>query len=334
MKIAIIGAGLSGIVAAAALQSKLGSKADVTLFEKSRGAGGRMSTRRTEAFEFDHGAQYFTAKDAGFKKVVEEAIAKGRAAPWDGTAKYLKDGCLEADIGAPRFVSTPRMNSWAKSLAEGLTIKTQTRVLQLSALKNPSGTMSWQLTFEDGGIAGGFDYVISAIPAPQAEDLLSPTDFCRIKAIKDTRMDACFAVMAGFDEALDLPWHTLRRGDGPASWIAVNSAKPGRPKSGTALMIHSGPNWSAANVARDISELQSEILRDVSALIDIDFRDATFLMTHRWLYAAVSKGAGEACLADVALGIVACGDWCVGGRVEGAYLSGTAAANKIIDWAA
>jgi len=329
MKIAIIGAGLSGITAAKTLQSELGDKADISIFEKSRGAGGRMSTRRTEEFEFDHGAQYFTAKDARFQTAVEQAIKDGHVAPWNGTAKYLKNGTLEDDKGGDRFVSLPRMNSWIKAMAEGFNITTSARVGALSK----STDKKWRLSFEDGTQQDGFDYVIAAVPAPQAQALLTPTGFSQIQPIKDTRMEACFAVMVGFNKTLDLPWQTLRRADGPASWIAVNSAKPGRPESGTTLMIHSGSNWSAANVDRDKPDLQAEILADVTAELGIDFKDAAYMTIHRWLYAAVSQGAEQDCLTDKALGLITCGDWCLGGRVEGAYLSGLSAAEHVLSWA-
>ena len=42
----------------------------VTIFEKSRGAGGRMSTKNTEFGGFDHGSQYFTVRDVRFEKAL------------------------------------------------------------------------------------------------------------------------------------------------------------------------------------------------------------------------------------------------------------------------
>lgn len=330
MNIAIIGAGLSGVTAAKTLQAELGDKARITVFEKSRGAGGRMSTRRTDDFEFDHGAQYLTAKDPVFQTAVERAIETGHVAPWHGKAKYLKNGTLEPDTGGDRFVALPRMNSWIKSMAAGLTVEMSTRVSGLSR----NTDRLWTLRFEDGQQASGFTHVIAAIPAPQAQALLSLVNFGPLNLIEETRMEACFAVMAGFHKTLELPWDTLRSIDSPASWIAVNSAKPGRPKTGTTLMIHSGPDWSAANVERDKAELQDEILSEARKITGIDFGDAAYLTIHRWLYAAVSKGAGQPCLADSGLGLIACGDWCLGGRVEGAYLSGLAAAKTLMTWAA
>ena len=328
MKIAIIGAGLSGIVAAKTLSAKLSGHHGISVFEKSRGAGGRMSTRRTDDFEFDHGAQYFTARDPAFKAAVDHAIDQGHVKPWDGTTKYLKaNDKLEDDSGGKRYVSTPRMNSWIKAMSNGLNIQTQARVHELVSTDD-----GWTLKFEDSTKQDGFDAVICAVPSPQAEALLAPTEFSKMDDITKAKMDACFAVMLGFDKTLNLPWDTLRSPDGPSSWIAVNSAKPDRPQTGTTLMIHAGPKWSNNNVERDKSELKAEMITVASRLTGHDLTQAKYGTIHRWLYAAVSQGAGQTCLADDKAKLVACGDWCLGGRVEGAWLSGKTAAELVLKW--
>ena len=327
MKIAIIGTGLSGITAAKSLQEHYGAFAKITLFEKSRGLGGRISTRRTEAYEFDHGAQYFTAKNPDFKNVVINAITQGYIAPWDSRAYYLKNGRLEADSGGSRFVSTPRMNSWIKAMAADLDIKLSKRARRL-VISNTG----LELEFEDGQSEGSYDHVILSTPSPQASDMLARCGFSQMNALNAVKMQACFAVMVGLNQPLNLAWDTLRSKDGPASWIAVNSAKPGRTGTKAALVIHAGPKWSEKNVERDKQELQNEIVSAASALIQRDISNANYITIHRWLYASVAKGAGTPCLADKERRIIACGDWCLGGRVEGAYLSGKAAAEQIISW--
>jgi len=188
-KIAIIGAGLSGLTAAHALKDR----ANVIIFDKSRGVGGRMSTRYAGDYEFDHGAQYFTARDPRFQAAVLPAIEQGVIAPWQGRAVYRKEGGLMPDTGSDRFVGTPRMNSWAKELAKGLDITLSARV---SGLRRKDG--QWALSFEEGASQGGFDYVICAIPSVQAQALL-PDDFEGMEALQATKMDACFALMVGFE---------------------------------------------------------------------------------------------------------------------------------------
>ena len=49
-KVAIIGAGISGL----ALANKLKNHFEVVVFEKSRGYGGRVATRRSGAVSYTH----------------------------------------------------------------------------------------------------------------------------------------------------------------------------------------------------------------------------------------------------------------------------------------
>jgi predicted NAD/FAD-dependent oxidoreductase len=212
--IAIIGAGLSGLTAA----HNLKTISDVKLFDKSRGVGGRMSTRYAGDYEFDHGAQYFTARDSRFQLAVETAIEQGYVTPWNGRAFYQESFERVPDTGGDRFVGTPRMNSWPKALAQGLDIFAGARVTKLSYIDG-----SWRLYFEDGSEDSGYDYVICAVPSVQALDLLPP-NFSGIEALKVTKMEACFALMIGLEGERDFGWDSLRVKDSAVAWMAVNSS--------------------------------------------------------------------------------------------------------------
>ena len=318
--IAIIGAGLSGLTAAHALKESC----NVTMFDKSRGVGGRMSTRYAGEYEFDHGAQYFTARDPRFQDAVERAIGQGVVAPWAGRAFYFKDGEMERDTGSDRFVAVPRMNSWAKTLAERLDIRLGARVTSLSRQNG-----IWTLSFEDGTERGGYDAVICAVPSVQAQALL-PKEFSGMDAIKAAKMDACFALMVGFDKPHDFGWDSLRVNDNVNAWLAVNSDKPGRAKAKTTLMVHAAPDWSNEHVEADRIWVQAEMEASASELCGTHICTASHITLHRWLYASVSTSPQQACLIDPNIGLAACGDWCLGGRVEGAYLSGLAAADSLL----
>ena len=324
-KIAIIGAGLAGLTAAHALKDT----ATVKLFDKSRGVGGRMSTRYAGDYEFDHGAQYFTARDPRFQNAVEAAIEQGVVAPWDGRAFYLKEDSMTRDTGGDRFVGVPRMNSWAKSLAEGLDISLGARVSELSRRDS-----KWTLSFEGGSEQSGFDNVICAVPSVQATALL-PDNFNGMAALKGTQMDACFALMVGFDEIHDFGWESLRSSHDSAAWLAVNSDKPSRSKGKTTLMVHAAPDWSNTHAQADRDWVQTEMEASASTLCGTDISAAPHRALHRWLYASVSaspsNSPGEAAIYDQGIGLVACGDWCLGGRVEGAFLSGLAAADSLLN---
>ena len=161
MKIAIIGAGISGLTAAI----NLDESADVTLFEKSRGAGGRICTRYTDSHTFDHGAQFFTAKTPEFKEFLKPLIKLGVIDNWKARFIEVRNNTIinrqqwNNDDDLPHYVGVPSMSSIGKFLAKNLNIKLNTEVsIQKSA-------MGWEVIGFDGKVFGHYDWVISSIPA-------------------------------------------------------------------------------------------------------------------------------------------------------------------------
>jgi len=317
--VAVIGAGVSGLACARDLLPH----AQVKLFDKSRGVGGRLSTRYAGAYEFDHGAQYFTTRDAEFADFILQAELAGVVGPWKGRFLYLSDETVEHDNGGARWVGTPRMNALAKLIAMELDIQTGARVSKISRNR------SWTLMFEDGSQEGGFAAVVLAVPAPQAEALL-PRGFSERRALSQVKMDVCFALMVGMDGQVEFGAETLRAKDLPVDWIAVNSSKPERPDGVTTLMIHSETTWSNRYANADRDWVAAQMLGTASDLLRHDLSNAPHQVLHRWLYSSVSAPVGQDCLLDTQTRLGVCGDWCPGGRVEGAWRSGRAMAKAII----
>ena len=98
-KIAVIGAGISGITVA----RDLTGLADVTMFEKSNELGGRMARRLVEPFAFDHGAQYFEARGQPFLTAswINRAATEESTPPDRAQMTRLSPTCL-------RIASTAR----------------------------------------------------------------------------------------------------------------------------------------------------------------------------------------------------------------------------------
>lgn len=318
MKIAILGCGIAGLSAARELRR---AGVDVTLFDKSRGVGGRMSTRYAGAWEFDHGAQFFTIQDSGFRAEIESAMKAGVVATWSSNALYLKTGELSADRGRDRYVGYPRMNSLPKYWAQGLDIQLGQRVTALVK------TDTWELMFEDGSKSIGFDGVISTLPPAQAQALL-PRNFSKMAAVETAEMHVCFCLMVGLAHPLNPGWDTLRVKDLPIDWIAVNSAKPGRLNDVGTLVVHSEALWSDRHADADRDWVQQVMIQSASALLEMPLEKAPHIALHRWLYASSKFSPDVACLKDE--GFIVAGDWCLGGRVQGAWLSGRAAAQALI----
>lgn len=308
-RLAIIGAGLSGLT----LARRLRDIADITVFEKSRGVGGRMATRYAPPFEFDHGAQYFTARDPSFTAALGPLLEAGAAAPWDNAI----------DRTETIYVGAPRMNAICKMLAGDLDIRTCVQIAPVSG-DGPQ----WRLQDTDGAALGAFDWVISTAPAPQTAALLPSASFQ--PQVQEARLAGCFTLMLGYSRAIDVDDVALRPSDGPVGFIAKNSAKPGRPEP-CAFVIQSTNEWAEAHLEDDRKEVEKTLLETASAELGVDLSNADHTALHRWRYAAVTKSAGAEYLIDTDQRLAACGDWCVGPRIESAFLSAAALADKLLE---
>lgn len=330
MTIAIIGAGMAGLSAATALVAK---GRDVAVFDKGRGPGGRMSTRRAETplgqARFDHGAQYFTARDPAFVATVEGWVASGCVADWAGRFVEIDNqGDVSAASSYPRYVGVPGMNGVIRAMAEPLDVNWGVRVSDIVH----DGAI-WTLKFEDGDVKAGFEAVIIATPSEQAREILERhpelfTDDGLDRALLSARdSDPCWAGMMAFDAPVDLPWDGAKIAGGGLSWVARNSSKPKRGGPET-WVLHASPAWSKAHLEEDKDAVATQLL---SAFRALGVRaEPSYMAAHRWRYAQVVQGQASQAAWSEAHNIGVCGDWMMASRIENAWLSGAALAEMIV----
>lgn len=327
-KIAIVGGGIAGLACARVLAERGHA---VTVFDKGRKAGGRLSTRRFEGLAFDHGAQYFTARDPDFVAQLDQLVAAGHVQPWRGTITVLGEGALwcETIAARDRFVGVPGMSGVARGLAEDLHVVAQTRVAAV-AFRRRKGEGPWRLRSVDGDDLGGFDRVVIAVPSGQAVDLLASAPGLA-EAAASCRMSKCLVAMMGVARPLPLEWDGAFVQGRAVSWIGRNSSKPDRPRppGPECWVVHGSPGWSEANFDAPPEEFAETLKREFTELSGLETLRVTHLVGHRWGYAEVPAPLPERFLYDAALGIGACGDWCGGARVEGAWCSGHALGERI-----
>jgi len=151
---------------------------------------------------------------------------------------------------------------------------------------------NWTLTFEDGSLAQGFDGVISTLPPAQVAALL-PANFQNKKAVTEAKMHACFTLMIGLNDPINLGWDTLRVKDLPIDWIAINQAKPGRSKDVGTIVVHSEADWSDEHAEADRDWVQDVMLKTAAALTNLPLADAPHIALHRWLYASNASSTGR-----------------------------------------
>jgi|GEM_PF-25324 len=326
-RIAIVGAGVAGLACARALAD---AGLHVQIFEKSRGVSGRMSTRRGEHGQCDHGAQYFTARDPEFRAEVQTWIAAGAAALWTPTLRvYEGEGATDwhpHQSSVERFVGTPVMTAPGRELARGLTVHTGFTV---SALQRKAG--KWQLDEAEGATAPGFDAVLLAIPAPQAHALLQDALPELAAHAGSVQMRPSWALMLHYDAPLPLAFDAAFVNAGPLRWVARDSSKPGRPAQ-EVWLLHGTAAWSTQSIEADREAVIAQMLAAFQALTGVDLRQRLVGHSlHRWLYADTGRTLGEPCVWNAQSGAGLCGDWLQDDKVEGAWRSGRALAARVLD---
>jgi renalase len=320
----IVGAGISGLLAAGALQRE---GWDVTILDKGRGVGGRMATRRVGGGTFDHGAQFFTVRGDRFSDLAEGWIDAGAAVEWSrGFADA--DGKPNED-GYPRYRGARGMTSIPKYLARGLDVRTGERAVRLDA-----STGGWEAACESG-LRLEVSALLLAMPVPQALELATSGDH-ELPAGARQQLEAvsygpCLALMVLLDGPAGVPGPGGMQIKGETlDWIGDNQRKG--ISDLPAITIHAGPEWSSAHFEDDEADVQRHLLSFASDHLGTDLSSRVIESSlARWRYSWVTDVHPDPFLAaSEAPPLLFCGDAFGQPKIEGAALSGLAAADYLL----
>ena len=316
-KIAVIGAGFTGLTIANFLKKY----AQVTIFEKSRGSGGRMATRYAELWEFDHGAPFFTAESHEFKGFLQPLIEQKIVSKWDinfATKNLHANVCPPAfEVQKDYFIGVNRMNSIGKYLAKDLNIKYEIKITKLEYDHN-----KWRLIDDRLNQYEDFDFVITATPPLQAAEIL-PEDCSYIHNLKNFNMLPTFSVMLGFNEDITKKqeWNIACLQNSKIDKIIANHTKPFR-KIKPSFVVLSTHDWAKSNIDKDKNDIGKEIISELEIIFSKNITPDV-VQVHRWLYAEIEqKNETQPFFIDNQHNVISCGDWCLGGGVESAFKSG------------
>ena len=339
-RIVVIGAGIGGLTAAAELQA-VGHA--VTLFDKSRGPGGRCATRRSAAGPFDHGAPGFSATTSAFRAQVLR---------WCDAGWAVLDAATDASIGYPdaplRGFGMPSMNALAQQVAAhlpaGVTLRCDTAISAIERAEAVSGAPGWRLRLLDGQLdPTRFDAVVVAVPAEQAAVLLSPAA-ALAEAMRQTRSDPCWTVMAAWSAPLPALQRDYRATDplGVLSLARRDDARLGRTSVADIAcrwVLHATPTWTLAHLDAAPAEVIADLLGAFTRQSGVGLGVPVHAAAHRWRYAQVHAPRAEPFGWNSSLRLGACGDaWHrldapltrSADGVERAWLSGAALAREMV----
>lgn len=317
-RVVVVGAGVAGLIAARSMAESF----DVVVLDKGRGVGGRLATRRIGAASFDHGAQFITTHSAEFAAVVAGWEAAGVVRTWF-TGRIGAEGIVEPD-GHTRFRGVTTMNAIAKHLAVGLDVRLSARVVALQA-----SDAGWLVQFEDGSEIEAHAVVLTA-PVPQAMDIVTAggVTLCEAdsRALHAVRYEPCLAVLATLDGASGLAEPgAIAPASGPIAWMADNCPKG--VSSVPAVTIHASTEFSRLHLESSDEVVITELL--LAADLDAQPIDGQ-VQVQRWRYARPSTIHPAPCLvAEGCPALVFAGDAFGSAKVEGAALSGVAAAEAV-----
>ena len=315
---AVIGAGLAGAAAARALEAR---GAQVVLFDKGRGPGGRLSTRRGDAEAgipaFDHGAQYLTARTEAFKGFLAAASIAGAASVWTGRFVSLSREGANPLKPEPRWVGRPGMNALVKHALKGLDARFGRRVLEITG-----GPGAWTLRVEDGETEGPFEAIAITAPSPQAAELCDSAGAERLAAeARGAEMAPSLTAMASWETVFDIGLDGAKFDTGPIGWAARMASRPGR-EPGAGWVIHADAGTSRAWLEADPLDSAQRLARAFAERFSLP--DPERVAGHRWRYALAEQPPGDPCALSDDGTIGTAGDWRLGPRAEHAWTSGLA----------
>ena len=335
---ALVGAGMAGIACARTLRQ---AGHAVTVFEGQDEVGGRTRSMQTGGASFDAGAQYFTVRDARFAKALE--TVPGLCRPWSVSTVRVLDGAGRVVSAAPppgeaHWVAQPAMGALVAAFSQPLPdLRTSRRVTRLTQAGARWRVQTRAADAQAPRDAGTFDGVVLALPAPEALPLLQASGIHPAwgGALSQVSIAPCWTLMLTFAQAvrpglttLGPQWNAARSTHHRVAWLARESSKPGRAQV-ERWTVQASPDWSEEHRGDSPQRVQDKLLKAFAEVTGIRATpsDARALL---WPHAQTQTPLGQSHVWDGDLHLGACGDWCLGHRLEDAFISGLECALGIL----
>lgn len=314
MKIAIVGAGLTGSLCAYQLK-QLGH--DVTVMEKSKGKGGRSTHKRAGWGEFDLGAPVIPANNTEFLHFLERLSTQNIAAKWPHKVHQFKGKLTAVEPQRDYFVFTSGMNSACHYWLDGIAFVKDCCIMHLQKT-----AVGWWLWDQQERKYGSYDWVIVTAPWPQTHALLTEvTD--AIPQLHQQDWTSCWAVACQLNHELDTDCQLIyAENDLPVQTLVLDSAKPMRASEQQIWVAYLSNSLSDKLQKQAVGHVADIVEQSIQQIFDLQSAKITRSYQHYWRYARPHPTASALTLIhDTNENISACGDWVAGASIQASYLA-------------
>ncbi len=310
LRAGIVGAGIAGASCAGTLAT---AGWDVEVFDKAQGAGGRMSTRRTEQGWAALGTPFISAKREPFRSQLRDWVRQGWLAPLRSEVLH---GRANQSWSLVQLQNHYRLTSEPSQLVHQLLgdakLHTQARVATLQPRT---------LIMEDGQVFGDYDCVICSVPTPQAIPLLDALPLLR-ERLDEVRYRPIWSFLMRWEggpaaDVIQFDDHLLnlavrQTSDGPGLWV-----------------VHSSHEFAETYLDVSIEEASTRAASALMGLLGLPW-PVEVEVSHLWRYAKPETSIGGFWLGDRENRVALIGDGIAGAGVERAWESGVRLAQALI----
>lgn len=325
--VGVVGAGISGSSCARAL---VDAGHSVTLFDAASGPGGRLETVKDAKLTFDVGAPFFTVRDERFARFARAWWQERVITEWKPRLVTLGGGKPRVDFdgrseGKPlvRLVATPGMSALVERLQEGLDVRFDTLVDGLARRDERFGLTS------KGEPLGEYDAVVVALPSPLTAQLVDPLSYELASRVREAETAAVWTVTVAFEHPLTVDLDAAFVTVGPLAWVSREASKPERGDA-ERWVLHASVEWTRQHLEASAEQVAAQLLEAFWATTGALVVPPTALSARQWRHGVVTKPLRVDCVAHESGRVITCGDWCLGSRLESAFLSGAAAAGRLL----
>jgi len=297
-KILLVGSGITSSLVASLLHQKaqiLGherNSVEISIWDKARGTGGRMSTSRSPLHNkctADLGAQYISCTPQyteSHKIIYEELLQVGILEPLKQTITNAK----EPEQGTNTYVVPDGMSSLVKYFTTKSKLQPSFEH-HVSEIKQLGG--KWHVTTL-AGKSEVFDAVVLTMPVPQLLNLnglssIFDENIEMKKKLEAVSYSSRYALGLFYDEgaSLNLPFSASYLYQDPVfRFIAVDNVKRNRPELPISVVLHTSVPFGLEHIDKTVGEVEP-ILKKALQQSFPNLPPPKAMKCHKWKFSQV-----------------------------------------------